>query len=114
EDGIGMARTFEAEFTGTATDATGVRRGFFAAVDATPLPANPTSYITQGARPLAVETPVTITARPAFTRGAWHVALPTGVLTGVVGAQVLEPLLAPFEHVRVIPVANEFFGGNTG
>ncbi|HWL44591.1 MAG TPA: DUF512 domain-containing protein [Ilumatobacter sp.] len=114
EDGIGMARTFEAEFTGTTTDATGVRRGFFAAVDATPLPANPTSYITQGARPLAFETPVTITCRPSLTRGARHGSLPTGVLTGVFGARVLEPLLAPIEHVRVIPVANEFFGGNTG
>ena len=48
EDGIGMARTFELEFTGAADDATGVRRGFFAAVDAparavraTDLPAQP-------------------------------------------------------------------------
>ena len=34
EDGIGMARTFEAEFNGTAAEVTGVQRGFFAAVDA--------------------------------------------------------------------------------
>ena len=34
EDGIGMARTFELEFAGRSTDATGPRRGFFAAVDA--------------------------------------------------------------------------------
>ena len=33
EDGIGMARTFELEFTGRTADATGPRRGFFAAVD---------------------------------------------------------------------------------
>src|SRR6056297_1570960 len=39
EDGIGMARTFEAEFHGRAEEATGVRRGFFAAVDAPPNPA---------------------------------------------------------------------------
>jgi NifB/MoaA-like Fe-S oxidoreductase len=39
EDGIGMARTFEAEFHGRTDDATGVRRGFFAAVDAPPNPA---------------------------------------------------------------------------
>ncbi len=39
EDGIGMARTFEAEFNGTAAEVTGVRSGFFAAVDAPPNPA---------------------------------------------------------------------------
>ena len=33
EDGIGMARTFELEFDGEAVTATGVRSGFFAAVD---------------------------------------------------------------------------------
>ena len=43
EDGIGMARTFELEFTGDADDITGVRRGFFAAVDG---PRNPTDYRT--------------------------------------------------------------------
>ena len=31
EDGIGMARTFEMEFTGAADETTGTRRGFFAA-----------------------------------------------------------------------------------
>jgi len=36
---IGMARTFEAEFHGRTDEATGVRRGFFAAVDAPPNPA---------------------------------------------------------------------------
>jgi NifB/MoaA-like Fe-S oxidoreductase len=37
------------------------------------------------------------------------------VLTGVLGAKVLEPLVAALGRgdVRVIPVANEFFGGNT-
>jgi len=37
-----------------------------------------------------------------------------GVLTGEFGARVLAPLLADRAHVRVIPVANEYFGGNTG
>ena len=41
EDGIGMARTFEAEFHGRVTESTGVQRGFFASVDAPP---NPASY----------------------------------------------------------------------
>ncbi len=39
EDGIGMARTFEAEFHGRTDSITGVQRGFFAAVDAPPNPA---------------------------------------------------------------------------
>ncbi len=39
EDGIGMARTFEAEFHGRTDSVTGVQRGFFAAVDAPPNPA---------------------------------------------------------------------------
>jgi hypothetical protein len=41
---------------------------------------------------------------------------PVGVLTGHYGAQVLRPLLAALDRddVRVIEVANEFFGGNTG
>ena len=49
EDGIGMARTFEREFEGRADTATGVRSGFFAAVDTpvampTRLPSNPAAY----------------------------------------------------------------------
>ena len=55
EDGIGMARTFELEFTGAAAAATGPRRGFFAAVDggpatgaARPVPCRPTRPPTRG------------------------------------------------------------------
>jgi NifB/MoaA-like Fe-S oxidoreductase len=38
------------------------------------------------------------------------------VLTGEFGARVIEPLIARLSRpdVRVLPVANEFFGGNTG
>ncbi|MHB1139084.1 MAG: DUF512 domain-containing protein, partial [Microthrixaceae bacterium] len=41
---------------------------------------------------------------------------PIGVLTGPYGAQVLTPLLAGLgrDDVRVIEVANRFFGGNIG
>ena len=41
---------------------------------------------------------------------------PVAVLTGPYGAEVLAPLVQTLERsdVRVIPVANEFFGGNTG
>jgi NifB/MoaA-like Fe-S oxidoreductase len=38
------------------------------------------------------------------------------VLTGELGAPVIEPLLASLgrDDVRVVPVRNDFFGGNTG
>jgi hypothetical protein len=40
---------------------------------------------------------------------------PIGVLTGVYGAKVIGPLIASLGRpdIRVIPVPNEFFGGNT-
>ncbi len=114
EDGIGMARTFELEFTGRVADATGVRRGFFAAADAPgscgsgsgdALPPNPAAYT--GLR-AAVPT-ASVTLRPR--RSA-----PIGILSGELGARVVGPLVAALGRgdVRVIPVANEFFGGNTG
>ena len=96
EDGIGMARTFEAEFTGMSTDGTGPRPGFFAWVDGAPA---------EGYR--APRTPGSVTIRPR--RGA-----PIGILTGAYGARVLAPLVAGLgrDDVRVIPVDNRFFGGN--
>jgi putative radical SAM enzyme (TIGR03279 family) len=111
EDGIGMARTFELEFTGAAPDATGVRRGFFAAVDAGgctgghPLPPNPAAYT--GLRASAPTAPVSLRPRRAA---------PVGILSGELGARVIGPLVAGLDRddVRVIPVGNEFFGGNTG
>ena len=41
---------------------------------------------------------------------------PVGILTGAYGAEVLGPLVAGLgrDDVRVIPVENQFFGGNTG
>jgi NifB/MoaA-like Fe-S oxidoreductase len=124
EDGIGMARTFEAEFRGEADGATGVRRGFFAAVDAPP---NPAAYTglrhdrsghqacghdghDDGRDDARAEAPaVRVALRPSA-------GVPVGVLTGALGARVIEPLVATLGRadVRVLPVANEFFGGNTG
>jgi putative radical SAM enzyme (TIGR03279 family) len=103
EDGIGMARSFAMEFAGESTDATGPRRGFFAAVD---LPANPAAYTGLRASTASVS-PVALLPR----RSA-----PVAVLSGPMGARVVEPLLATLarDDVRVIAVANEFFGGNTG
>jgi len=93
ENGIGMARTFAAEFEGRAAQVQGVRSGFFAAVDGAPA---------DGYR------------APRATRTEPGQGGPVGVLTGMYGAPVLAPLLAQLgrSDVRVLPVANEFFGGN--
>ncbi|MBA3286843.1 MAG: DUF512 domain-containing protein [Acidimicrobiia bacterium] len=110
EDGIGMARTFELEFGDAGTEVTGTRRGFFAAVDAgPPPPPNPTAYtgLRAGRHPVGGGMAVALLPR----RDA-----PVGILTGRMGALVVGPLVARLDRrdVRVIPVPNEFFGGNTG
>ncbi len=122
EDGIGMARTFEAEFHGSKHIPTGVQRGFFASADAPPNPASYTAlHSTVGARGQAprtnsspsgtganVETvPVMLTPR----RSA-----PIGVLTGELGAPIITPLVASLgrNDIRILTVTNDFFGGNTG
>jgi len=113
EDGIGMARTLEREFTGEVDGATGPRAGFFAWVDGAPADGyrapregSPAQLVASGAaddRPAA--SPVQLKAR----RDA-----PIGVLTGELGAPVIEPLIASLDRhdLRVIPVPNRFFGGN--
>ncbi|WP_420453747.1 DUF512 domain-containing protein [Ilumatobacter sp.] len=130
EDGIGMARTFQAEFDGDAFDATGPRRGFFAAVDAPP---NPTEYTalrsstgpggssTDASTPPSCDTATTFDPSPGAAVSSPVTLSPrrtaaVGVLTGTLGAQVIEPLVESLgrDDVRVIPVGNEFFGGNTG
>jgi NifB/MoaA-like Fe-S oxidoreductase len=109
EDGIGMARTFELEFHRKVAVPTGVQSGFFAAVD-TPgggcadTAPNPAAYT--GLRATGSTAMVTLSPR----RNA-----PIGILTGEFGAQVIGPLVASLgrDDVRVLPVRNEFFGGNT-
>jgi putative radical SAM enzyme (TIGR03279 family) len=112
EDGVGMARTFEREFLGETAAATGTRSGFFAAVD---LPANPAAYTGLRATMCASGGDggrgggaATVTLGPA--RRA-----PIGVLSGELGARVVGPLIDRLgrDDVRVIPVRNDFFGGNT-
>jgi len=102
EDGVGMARTFELEFTGRAPAATGPRAGFFAWVDGAPASgyrAPRTCGDGTGEIPVVLRPPADA---------------PVGILTGVYGARVLEPLVTGLarDDVRVIPVANSFFGGN--
>lgn len=100
EDGVGIARTFEREFRGEVDTPTGTASGFFAWVEGAP----PEGY----RAPRATDDgSAVVSLRPRANA-------PIGVLTGAYGAEVLAPLLAETgrDDVRVIPVANEFFGGN--
>jgi NifB/MoaA-like Fe-S oxidoreductase len=110
EDGIGMARTFELEFTGRVDAPTGPQSGFFAWVDGAPAagyraPRNPAGDT--GLRGGQSE-PVAVGLSPRANA-------PVGVLTGEYGARVIQPLIASLDRddVRVIPVVNRYFGGNT-
>jgi putative radical SAM enzyme (TIGR03279 family) len=97
ENGLGMARAFEAAFGGDEDAALGVRPGFFAWVDGAPA----SGYRAQRADPTT----------PADDGNA-----PIGVLTGEYGERVLAPLVASLgrDDIRLIPVKNDFFGGNIG
>jgi len=105
EDGIGMARTFEAEFEGRALEATGVSAGFFAWVEGR----------LDGAPFEPYRGPRTDGAEVAVTLGPRRDA-PIAILSGEYGARVLHPIVGRLarDDVRVIPVANEYFGGNIG
>ncbi|MFT7645614.1 MAG: putative radical SAM enzyme (TIGR03279 family) [Candidatus Poriferisodalaceae bacterium] len=121
EDGIGMARAFEVEFEGTVTEGIGPRAGFFHWVDGAPAEgyrapraANRSGEIDdQGlaVRSVGVSnappSPVAVTLRPRPNA-------PIAILTGEYGARVLSPLIAGLDRddVRVVPVTNDFFGGN--
>ena len=108
EDGIGMARTFELEFTG-AVAGRHRRRGAASSPPST------------AARRCRRTRPPTPGCGPAHGDAAGRAAAPgatapIGILTGELGARVLAPLVDALgrDDVRVIPVGNEFFGGNTG
>ncbi len=103
EDGIGMALTFELEFTAELTEPTGPRAGFFAWVDGAPA---------NGYRaPRTLECPGSTPVRLGRRCDA-----PIGILTGSLGAQILGPLIGDLgrDDIRVIEVTNRFFGGNIG
>jgi hypothetical protein len=104
EDGVGMARTFELELFGHKDDATVPQPGFFAWADtSSSTDADYEPYRSQRALP----------GQRLHVRPSRHA--PVGILTGVYGARVLEPLLGRLGRpdVRVIPVDNRFFGGTT-
>ena len=111
EDGIGMARTFELEFNGLLQQPTGPQSGFFAAVDGAPAegyraPRNPAGDTSLRGCGSDGAVSVRLGARPDA---------PIGILTGSFGAQIIGPLVASLgrDDIRIIPVANDFFGGNT-
>ena len=100
ENGIGMARTFEAEvraaLAGDDVAGTGPRSGFFAWVDGAPAdgyraPTHPTVRHARDRTPTGGVGPK-----------RWNV-----IVTGEMGAAVLEPLLAELPgRVRLLPVKN--------
>ncbi len=110
EDGIGMARSFEAEFSGAVDSGIGTQAGFFAWVDAAPAEGYraPRTCGTDDS-PTSVAGGASVMLRPRRTA-------PVAILTGTLGAQVLAPLIAQIDRddVRIIEVENEFFGGNVG
>ncbi|MHB1717726.1 MAG: DUF512 domain-containing protein [Acidimicrobiales bacterium] len=112
ENGIGMARAFEAAFAGDEALAVGARPGFFAWVDGAPA----TGYRaprTTGSTPGRTDGASTT---GSMQRSAPGCRTPVAVLTGEYGARVLAPLVSSdrYSHVRIVPVTNEFFGGNIG
>ena len=107
EDGIGIVSCFQEEFLGRRTSPLGPTSGFFASVDgaaaagyrAERMPANPAGDT--GLRPVKLR-----------SRAASPVRGRTAILTGEYAAPVLSELVAGSD-VLVIPVRNDFFGGNT-
>jgi putative radical SAM enzyme (TIGR03279 family) len=97
DNGVGMARAFEAAFSGRAgpDDAEKGPSGFFRSVEGAPA----LGY--RGPR-----APGTVSFLPRRGAGAT-------VLTGEYGARVLAPLVSSLSgDIEVLAVRNEFFGGN--
>jgi len=100
ENGIGMARAFEAAFNGDKDRAFGVKPGFFASVD--------------GAPPLGYRSARLSEGQPIHLATANRRSRPIGILTGAYGRRVLDPLVSkhPRNDIRFVVVENNFFGGN--
>ena len=120
EDGIGMARTFELEFTGAVGDADRRAAGLLRLGRRRPAagyraPRNPAGDTACAAAPDGDD----LGARRCAGRRCGALAArsaPVGILTGRYGAAGARPARRRLgrDDVRVIPVRNEFFGGNTG
>jgi putative radical SAM enzyme (TIGR03279 family) len=122
EDGIGMARTFELEFTGQVDQVSGPQPGFFAWVDGAPAEGYRAPRTLGSTGSTGSTGFLGPTGCGSASDGANAVVLrpsrraPVGILTGPYGARVLGPLVAGLARndVRVIAVDNQFFGGNIG
>jgi NifB/MoaA-like Fe-S oxidoreductase len=91
ENGIGMARAFEAAFNHAAAPIP-VHSGFFAALEGAPADGYRAPRTSAASRP--------------------RTQLPITIVTGEYGRAVVEPLVAERVNVEVLAVKNEFFGGN--
>jgi NifB/MoaA-like Fe-S oxidoreductase len=109
ENGIGMARAFGDEVRAALGGDDGVgrrpRSGFFAWVDGAPA---------EGYRAFRVDGQAAIPTARGAANGRT-----IAIITGEMGAPVLAPFLDDLaDHakapVRLVPVANQFFGGNIG
>lgn len=121
EDGIGMARTFELEFSGRTTSVTSPQAGFFAWADGAPAgsryeAAGDLGAPAEGYRAIRSEVTAPAAAEPAVRvqlrarRNA-----PVGILTSEAGTHVLAPLIGSLgrEDLRIVTVENRYFGGTT-
>src|SRR5690554_5992363 len=116
EDGIGMARTFELELFGAKGTGTGKQDGFFVWADG-----GDAAPVTTGDGAASADTDYEPYRGPRATVDQLlqirpSRRAPVGLLTGPLGAKVLAPLVERLDRddVRVVPVENRFFGGNTG
>ncbi len=130
EDGIGMARAFEAELSGESDSGIGVQSGFFAWVDGAPAegyraPRTADAALVGGSPVASVGSEVHAETPVWMGRRRPSADAPVGILTGPLGAQVLTPLVEDLlqreglggmagADVRIVTVDNLFFGGNTG
>jgi len=127
ENGIGMARTFEEEVrraaAGEDVDGTGPRSGFFAWVDGAPA----TGYRAPRTSPVGLvarehadpprSAATKISPASSATQDSGRPSRGTAIVTGGYGEAVLTPLLPLLRDVasapvRLVPVRNQFFGGN--
>ncbi len=133
ENGIGMASEFAEEVrralatdgdgdsdaaSGAAQDVIGTRSGFFAWVDGAPAEGYraPRTDRVPASAPGSASAPVRFTVRSEPAKSG---PVPVAILTGEYGAQVLGPVTDQLTAVagapvRLLPIANRFFGGNIG
>jgi putative radical SAM enzyme (TIGR03279 family) len=98
ENGIGMARAFELSYNGDTEAAIGTRSGFFSWVD--------------GAPAVGYRAPRSVTRGAPLDRVGDGDAKSVTVITGEYGAMVLEPVIGGLPGIKLLPVANSWFGGN--